>query len=74
MKNVILFFVVLFIGSCTNAPIKPINKACDIPIEGTINVENGVQQIVQIKYALYYALDSIGTIKMDTTYFNVSSM
>ena len=69
MKNAVLFIVFLFILSCTNSPIRQHNRACDIPKEGTIIVENGMHQMIKIQYALYYSLDSIGTIRMDTTYF-----
>jgi hypothetical protein len=69
MKNVVLIIIVFFIVSCSNAPVKQINKAIDIPKKGTIFVENGMHQMIQINYLLYYALDSLGTIKMDTTYF-----
>lgn len=69
MKNVVLIIVAFFILSCSSAPVKPTNKARDIPRQGTIMVENGMHQMIQINYELYYALDSMGTIKMDTTYF-----
>jgi len=69
MKNIVLITVVFFIVSCSNAPIKLSNKASDIPKEGTIIVENGMHQMIQVNYKLYYALDSIGTVKMDTSYF-----
>jgi len=54
--------------SCSTATKKNERKANDIPKIGVINVENGMGQIVSIKYELYYR-DSASTILMDTTYF-----
>lgn len=68
MKNLIsvLFISVLF--ACSTAPKKNERKATDIPSLGVVSVENGMGQIVSIKYELYYR-DSVSTVMMDTTYF-----
>lgn len=68
MKNLITVFLICSLFSCSIGTKKSERKATDIPKEGVINVENGMGQIVSIKYELYYR-DSVSTVMMDTTYF-----
>ena len=69
MKKLIGILLIGILFSCSTAPKKHERKATDIPREGVINVENGMGQIVPVKYFLLYEGDTTLITKMDTSYF-----
>ena len=69
MKKLIIIPVMCFLFSCSTGNKNSERKANDIPKEGVINIENGMGQIVPVKYFLLYDGDTTLITKMDTSYF-----